>query len=288
SSSGTIMDNGGIEDDYDGNSGLGTRSYLQITPCNADKITLTMTQLRFNDKGDVLRVWDGKSPGGPGTTLLASWTAGTPAPQSVSAFSGSMYILFESDPGGADSGYIGTYTSELGPATVPTPAFIPNTAPSYNATPATMINTTQNIVGVPTWEWFVDGILQGEGKDLNNTFYSDGQYDVCLTIKSCVGENTTCNTIDVITPNQQTLLDLDASNRRPNIGVDLSVLRPSSDNANRFEYTIFPTTYTLMNPPGAGSSYGPGFIKYGNTYGDTIPTPILKFNNSGCYTITLK
>jgi len=78
-----------------------------------------------------LSVWDGKTPGGAGTTLLAKWSVNSKAPQTVVATSGSMYLLFESDGSGVDSGYAGSYTSELGPATLPTPAFTPNTTPSY-------------------------------------------------------------------------------------------------------------------------------------------------------------
>lgn len=289
STSGMIYDNWGANKNYDGNQGLGSRSFLQITPCNAKKIVLTMSQLKFKDAGDILSVWDGKSPGGPGTTLLASWSVGAKVPQTVTATSGSMYILFESDAAGFDSGYIGSFTSELGPASVPTPAFTPSTVPSYSQTPVKFTNNTTNLVGVPTWEWFVNDVSVGVKKDLNYTFTADGQYDVCLDIKSCVGNNRTCQTIDVVTPNQQTTLDLKASKRRPNINVDMSVLTPISDNANRFEYTIFPTSYTLINPPtGLGSSYGAGFIKYGSTPGDSIPTPILKFGAAGCYTITVK
>ncbi|HEY1046304.1 MAG TPA: GEVED domain-containing protein, partial [Bacteroidia bacterium] len=290
STSGNIYDDYGPKGNYSNNQGLGSRSFLQITPCNAQKIVLTMSQLKFKDAGDKLSVWDGRSPGGPGTTLLATWSVGAKAPQTVTATSGSMYILFEADAGGQDSGYIGSYTSELGPANLPVPAFIPSTVPSYNATPVKFTNTTSNIVGVPTWEWTVndDQEPNNNKKDFNYTFSSDGQYKVCLEIKSCVGNNKSCTTINVVTPNTQTMLDLKASKRRPNINVDQTVLTPISDNANRFEYTIFPTTYTLMNPPSAPSSYGAGFIKYAWNPGDSIPTPILKFSNAGCYTITLK
>jgi hypothetical protein len=290
SNSGSIFDDGGPGLNYGNNQGLGSRSYLQITPCNAKKITLNMTTLKFKDAADKLSVWDGKSPGGPGTTLLATWTSGSKAPQTVIATSGSMYILFEADANGVDSGYAGTYTSELGPATLPTPSFSPSTVPSYNSTPIKFTNTTTNIVGVPTWEWTIDGsqVSNNAKKDFNYTFYTDGQYEVCLEIKSCVGNNKSCTTIDVVTPNQQTLLDLSASNRRPNVNVDQVVLSSISDNANRFEWSIFPTTYTLINPPAAPSAYGPGFIKYNATPGDSMPKPILKFNSPGCYTITLK
>lgn len=290
STSGTIFDNGGPFLNYDNNQGLGTRSYLQITPCNAQKIVLTMERLKFKDAGDKLSVWDGRSPGGPNTTLLASWTTGSKPPQTVTATSGSMYILFESDGAGVDSGFAGYYTSELGPAVVAIPSFSPNSVPSYNSTPVLFTNTTNGIVGVPTWEWTVDDnqVPRNDKKDFRYTFTADGQYKVCLEIKSCVGNNQSCTLIDVITPNTQTQLDFTASKRRPNVSVDLTVLRPISDNANRFEWTIFPTTYTLMNPPSAPSTYGPGFIKYNSTPLDTIPTPILKFNSPGCYTVTLK
>ena len=290
SASGTIFDDGGPGLSYGNNQGLGSRSFLQITPCNAKKITLTMSTLKFKDNGDKLSVWDGKSPGGPGTTLLATWSMGAKAPQTVIATSGSMYILFESDAAGVDSGYAGSYTSELGSATVPTPSFEPSSVPSYNSTPIIFTNTTQNIVGVPTWEWTIDGnqVNNNANKEFRYTFYTDGQYEVCLEIKSCVGNNKSCTTIDVVTPNQQTMLDFTASTRRPNINVDIVKLTPKSDNANRFEWTIFPTTYTLMNPPTAPSSYGAGFIKYNSTPGDSFPKPMLKFNSPGCYTITLK
>ncbi len=290
STSGTIFDDGGPNLNYGNGQGLGTRSYLQITPCNAQKIVLTMTRLKFKDNADKLSVWDGKTPGGPGTTLLATWTAGAKAPQTVTATSGSMYLLFESDGSGVDSGYAGFYTSELGPASIATPSFSPNTVPSYNSTPVLFTNTTTGIVGVPTWEWTIDNnqVNGNTKKDLRYTFTTDGQYKVCLEIKSCVGNNKSCTTIDVETANKQTQLDFIATNRRPNINVDITTLKPISDNANRFEWTIFPTTYTLMNPPSSPSTYGAGFVKYNSTPGDSIPTPRIKFTAPGCYTITLK
>jgi hypothetical protein len=290
SNTGTITDNGGADGSYGNNQGLGSRSFLQITPCNAKKITLNMTQLKFKDAGDVLSVWDGKSPGGPNTTLLAKWNNTSRAPKSVAATSGSMYILFESDGGGVDSGYVGYYSSELGPATLPVPAFSPSSVPSYNLTPVKFTNTTQNIVGVPTWKWTIDGVEEGisNRKDFFYTFDADGQYDVCLEIKSCVGNNKSCSKIDVVTPNTQTTLDFKASTRRPSANIDVVTLIPMADNANRFQWTIFPTTYKLMNPPSAPSTYGVGFINYDKPVGDSIAKPQIKFLSPGCYTITLK
>lgn len=285
SPSGTIFDNGGANLNYSNNQGLGTRSFLRITPCNAKRIDLTMTRLKFNGPGDILRVWDGPNANG---TLLATWTSTNRTPNKVSATSGSMYILFTSDATGVDSGFAGTYTSLLGPAVAPTPSFSPSSNPGYNSTPIKFTNNTTDIVGVPRWEWTIDDIPVSTSKDLNYIFTSDQDYKVCLEVKSCVGSNKTCMTYDVISPNTQTSLDFEASNRRPKILTDIISLVPTADKANRFEWTIYPTTYTLMNPPASPSAFGAGFIHYKATPGDSMPTPIIRFTGSGCYTIALK
>ncbi len=285
SGSGTIIDDGGVNGKYSNDQGYGTRSYLQITPCNALKITLTMTQLRFKDGGDILSVYDGKNDKG---TLLGAWSSNDKAIKKVTANSGSMFILYKSDGSGQDSGYLGTYVSELGPATPPSPSYTTSTSPGYNGTPLKFINTTSNISGVPTWEWTIDGAQAGTKKDLQTRFFTDGTYNVCLEVKSCVGNKKTCGNVVVITPNTPSKVDFVASTRRPTSNVDKVVLKPLVDNANRFSWTIFPTTYTLMNPPALPSKSGIGFVNYKDNPGDSFPTPIVKFTAAGCYTITLR
>jgi hypothetical protein len=285
---GSIFDDGGLENNYSNNQGLGSRSFISIIPCNAVKINLVMTAMKFAGTGDKLSVWDGRTPGGPNTTLLTTWTLGQTANRTVTATSGAMYILFETDGSGVDSGFAGYYTSELGPATVSAPTFSSSLPVGYNNAPVKFTNTTANVVGVPQWEWSIDDDVVAYSSDLNYTFTYDATFKVCLEVKSCVGNSKTCKNYEVITPNTQTKLDIKASNRRPNVGVDYVQLTPIVDNANRFDWTIFPTSYTLLNPPTGASSSGSGFVKYRTTPGDTLPTPIIKFNQPGCYTLTLK
>lgn len=289
SPSGTIIDNGGTDFPYTNRQGLGTRSFIRITPCNAKKITLKMSQLKFAGTGDRLRVWDGKSPGGAGTTLLTTWTLNNTSNRTVTATSGSMYVLFESDNSGTDSGYIGTYVSELGPATVNAPSFSPSSITGANNAPIKFTNTSQNVIGVPKWEWTIDGDPVSSQENLNYRFTTDQTYSVCLEVKSCVGSAKTCTNYSITTPQTATDLDVTASTRRPNVGVDRVSLMPKSETANRFEWTIFPTTYTLLNAPsGVNGSSGFGFVRYTNTPGDSLPTPVVTFTSPGCYTITLK
>jgi PKD repeat protein len=283
---GTIYDDGGPNGNYGNNMGLGSRSFLLITPCNATNIELTMTQLAFADAGDRLSVYDGTSTNG---TLLASWNSNSTAPAVVNAKSGSMYILFETNSTGQKEGFAGTYKSTLGPASPTTPTF---TAPVtlYNSTPGIFINTTQNIVGIPAWVWTINGSepTGSTQKDLKYAFTTDGVYEVCLEIKSCIGNNKSCDSVDVITPNTPTTIDFVASNFRPVIKTEIVTLKALTDKANRFEWSISPNTYTLVNPPALPSKSGPGFIKYNSNPNDVIPEPQIKFNAPGCYTILLK
>lgn len=286
SSTGTVSDNGGPYRNYDNNQGLGSRSYLCITPCNARKIKLHLSQIKLKDANDILRIWDGKTAGGPGTVLLGSFNSQSKPPKDLVANSGSMYILFESDANGVDSGFYGIYTSELGPPTLPTPEFTLEHSYIFQGHPQVLTNVTPNVVGVPTWEWTIDSAQVSNEKDLHAVFPNNRNYKVCLQMNSCAGKNQTCRTLYVDTVNQQTTLDFFASNTRPKIGEKVSV-RFLSDAADRFEVTIFPKTYKLLNPPAGPSTYAPGYIFYNATPGDSIPILELQFDSACCYTITV-
>ncbi len=287
SASGIIADNGGPNQNYDNDQGYGARSYLCITPCNAKSIRLKLHQLKFKDSKDILRIWDGNSPGGPGTVLLASYNYQSKAPKELIARSGSMFILFESDASGNDSGFFGEYTSELGPASLPVPEFGVNALNLFSGVPTNFYNLTPHIVGLPSWTWSIDGQTVSYNKDLNTSFPSDGNYKVCLEMNSCVGKSQKCSTFFVNKPNTQTQIDILSSEYRPLIKEKVQ-LTFRSDNANRFEVYITPTTYTLLNPPASPSASSKGVILYNSMPGDSFPIPVIRFDSAACYTFVIK
>ncbi|HEY1046609.1 MAG TPA: GEVED domain-containing protein, partial [Bacteroidia bacterium] len=286
---GIISDNGGPNLPYDNLQGMGSRSYLCISPCNAKKITLTLQQLKFSDAGDVLSIWDGKEPRGPGNTLLAKYSKGSAYTAKLNAFSGNMFILFESDGNGVDSGFLGYYSVESGNGNQITPEFKLQFDSVYQGVPVKFINTTKAVSGVPTWKWSIDQTEVSYNPAEFQTVFSDlNQHEVCLEMNSCSGKQNICQTINALVPVMQMPLDFKISNIRPKAHTDLVVLMPVSSNTNTFRWNISPNTYQLMNPPANSLQYGPGFINYNNLPGDSLPTPIIKFTAGTCYSITLQ
>ncbi|MCC6817862.1 MAG: DUF5011 domain-containing protein, partial [Bacteroidia bacterium] len=286
---GIISDNGGRFLNYDNNQGIGSRSYLSISPCNAKKITLQLNQIKLKDNNDKLRIWDGKTAGGPGSNLLAVFDNNSKGPKKLIATSGHMYILFESNATGNDSGFYGFYTSELGPAILSKPEFKADVSQIYAGRPISFYNHTPNIVGVPEWYWTIDSqsIPNNKNKDLHYTFNTSGQYKLCLDMKTCAGKNRICSTINVVMPNKQSDLNLTVSKEHPELYETVNFLF-HSQISNRFELTINPKTFVLINPPPSPSSITGNVIKYLAMPGDTFPIPIIKFTEPGCYSIQLK
>lgn len=286
---GIISDNGGPHLPYDNLQGMGSRSYLCISPCNAKKITLTLQQLKFSDAGDVLSIWDGKEPGGPGNTLLGKYSKGSVKTAKLNAYSGNMFILFESDGNGIDSGFLGHYSVETGNGNQIIPDFKLQFDSVYQGVPVKFINTTQSVSGVPIWKWSIDQVAVSSHPNEFQTVFNDlNQHEVCLEMTSCSGKQNYCQILNALVPTTQMPLDFKISNIRPKANTDLVVLTPVSSNANTFSWNISPGTYQLMNPPANSLQYGPGFINYNSLPGDSIPTPIIKFTDGNCYSITLQ
>ncbi|MDI1234490.1 MAG: hypothetical protein PSX81_09425 [bacterium] len=280
---GSIIDDGGTKGNYSNNQGTPTRSFLVIHPCNAKSITLNMTQLKFADSSDVLKVYDDILPNN--ANLIATWTKGQTTGRTVTAYSGSMYLSFISNGSGIDSGYFGTYTSVLDTAKANINMDF-DTDSVFNNVPIRFENKTTGFPGVPAHRWSVDGSIVGtRGEGLNYRFFSDGQYNLCLNSIGCDENRTVCKTITVSTPANPTKINF-AKNSITN-KYDRFSLKPMTNKADQFEWTISPSSYILLNPPSKPSTYTPGKIIYRDCPGDTLPSPNIWFLDSTCYTITL-
>jgi len=187
------------------------------------------------------------------------------------AKSGAMYITFESNASGQDSGFIATWDSDLAPPLKPSPSWSTLYNPAAIGTQVDFKNTSSNVQGAPVWEWSVDGNPEGFSETFTRVFTADGTYTVCLAATTCSGSDTFCKTIDIVTPSKPGTLDFTASNVRPDAGktVDFTI---TSDYATNFDWNIFPTTYTVVS----GALNG------------TSKKLSLRFDQGGCYTFTLK
>jgi hypothetical protein len=288
---GVIYDNGGKLDKYSNNQGYGSRSYLCITPCSAKKIYLKFSQLKLSDSMDILKIWDGNSAGGQGTVLLAQLTKGSAIPKTLTATSGSMFILFESNSTGTDSGFTAYFETELGNVASPQPYINTSTSNIYKGIPFEFINASSNISGIPNWKWSVDKnpiLVYNQDKfkfTINDTF----NHLVCLEMTSCAGKVKSCQTFKASEiPAQQVSIDFKADKVRLNLQTETVVLTPLTNYADNFSWIISPNTYELLNPPSNPNNYGPGFINYPLLTGDSFPTPIIRFKEKGCYNIQLR
>lgn len=285
SATGTIMDDGGQNGKYNNSQGKLTKSYLHIKPCKATEITLTMSQLKFADNQDVLSVYD--SDHADASKLLQAWTNGNTSVKTVTAYSGSMYITFKSNASGNDSGFLGTYTTVLDTAISSASVSIGGDTLLYNSVPFMYNGISNNFPGVPTMKWSIDGVVESySNKGLRKTFYTDGTYEICVQYSGCKIKRQACLFPRVVTPSTPTNINFKSS-KTPFNNTDTVWLTPLTDKANKFLWSISPTSYVLLNPPKAPSKYSPGKIQYNSTPGDSLPVPQIWLLDTVCYTVTL-
>jgi uncharacterized repeat protein (TIGR01451 family) len=285
--SGTIADDGGANFNYGNNQGMSTRSFLTIRPCNAKTITLTMSQLRFADNFDVLEIYDAEFP--DPNKLLRAWNNSNTSNPTVIANSGSMYIQFNSNSSGTDSGFYGSFTTVLDTVAVANLPYMNTDTTFYNSVPAEFENLNAPTSGVSIYKWSINGnqAFNGFSRKFRTTFYTDGYYDICLGVSTCSSSKDTCKTIHVVTPNSKTNINFKASDVLTT-EFDPVYLIPETDNANRFFWSISPSSYQLLNQPNNQTTSGPGFVNFTGNFGDSLPVPKILFLDTVCYTIKLK
>ncbi|MSP09491.1 MAG: DUF5011 domain-containing protein [Flavobacteriaceae bacterium] len=269
SKTGRLYDNGGPTVNY-GNNRKTSIDYFKIVPCGATKITLSFSELKLNDKNDILMIYDSKEA--TPNKLIATINGDNVKQYDTAKIittSGAVYITFQSDANGNAAGFIINWKSVLSPAVKPSAKWTTAYNPAANGVDVKFINQSANVKGLPAYEWNVDGNPESSATDYSRTFFTDGSYTVCLIALTCTGVDTFCKTITINTPTAPGYLDYVASNVRPNLG-DVVTIKTTTDYANTFEWSIFPTSFTFENGTTKNSQ-----------------NPELKFQKGGAYTFTL-
>ncbi len=273
---GTLYDNGGKTGNY-GNGRKTAIDYFQIFPCGAKEIRLKFKQLKLSlgDGGDRLRIYDGQDASGKEITPaggitgvnMSMFTAST-----FKAFSGAMYITFESNTANNDSGFIAVWDSELFPVANPKSGYLVDYTTIGNGTNLDFVANVKDAQGQVEYDWMIDGTngYGAKAKVFSNAFYTDGTYEVCLIAKVCNGIDTFCKLITVNTPTQPGLLDFTSSNLRPKVGESVTI-KTNTDYASNFEWSIYPSTFSYVGSTNSNSR-----------------NPQIVFNAGGAYTFTLR
>ena len=272
---GIIYDNGGKDANY-GNNRKTSIDYFKIFPCGAKEIRFNFRQLKLavGDGGDRLRIYDGQDESGKELTPLGGITGVNQTyfrTQVFKAYSGAMYMTFESNSSTADSGFIGVWDSELLPVTNPKSGFTTDYTTVGVGTAVTYNSAVTKAQGNVTYDWMVDGNSgMGNMSSFTNTFNTDGTYQVCLIASVCNGTDTFCKNTTAITPSTPVYVDFVASNQRPKTGETVT-FSTKTDLASTFDWSIFPATFSYVGGTNANSR-----------------NPKIVFTAGGAYTFTLR
>jgi len=266
---GRLFDHAGPTGNY-ANNRKTSIDYFKILPCGAEEIRLEFADLALADDNDVLTIYDGADED-PNTVIAeinksnqAQWDTTI-----IKCTSGSAYITFESNGSGVSRGFAIEWESDLETPTAPSAAW---------STPYTTVgvgveffatNETKNAKGAPEYEWTIDGNPEGFSEDFSSIIYTNGTYKTCLIAKTCTGIDTACKNITITTPNTAGKVDFVADNVRPNIGQKVS-FKTTTDYANKFDWSIFPTSFKYVNGTTKNSQ-----------------NPQIEFLAGGAYTFTL-
>ena len=275
--SGRILDGGGADKNYPSGpiDGARSKNRLQIKPCGAESISLTIEKLLLGNAEHALYVWDGDDTMGVALHPPGGFkTANITVPMKVVAQSGSMFIEFDASGTGSNEGLEARFETTFGTTNAPVPYFeqeFPSQA--YSKAEVFFKGGVSNLFGFSEVKWKVDNFEVApsliNGDVMSYTFSESGSYEVCLEVTSCAGDSSFCRTINVVDPVGRTTLDFLASDDRPELGQNV-VLNGITDKANRFQWQIVPATYSINS---------------GNLLGKY---PNVSFNESGSYSISLR
>jgi PKD repeat protein len=239
-----------------------------IAPCGATKIGFVFDKWKVK-KGVNLKVYDGPDATGKPLHPNNGFNETDVPTDTLYATSGAMYFLWSSGTL-TDEGFIGRWNAVLGTQDAPTADFeISDTL--YNSVYNTFTNTSENAIGEVFYTWEVDGNVESNSKDLEKIFLSNTNYNVCMTVETCAGKDKMCKNIVVAPITSKANLTIEADNRRPKAGDEVS-FTATSDKANTFEWEFFPNkTVQFIGGTNANSK-----------------NPMVKFTAAGKYNVLLK
>lgn len=277
---GRLVDDGGANGPYSANN-TPSIHFFKIQPCGATEIRLTFQDLQlFNEANDFLTIYDGPDQSGTVIAVIrgndqARWRTAT-----IKAFSGAMYITMNSSSSNQDRGFIANWDSDLASPKSPKAKWelsLNCPAPLANGVLYTFLDKSTDIQGIAEYQWIDatepdpnDWYIMNTNKDLNWSWSSDGTYTVMLRVRTCNGVDTFRQNVTIATPTAGVSGDFKSANRRPKVN-ELVTIETSTCDANRFEWSIFPTTFSYVNGTNSSSR-----------------NPQLRFQAGGCYTFTLK
>tara|TARA_B100001093_G_scaffold171598_1_gene164436 strand:- start:4113 stop:8303 length:4191 start_codon:yes stop_codon:yes gene_type:complete len=270
-SSGVIYDDGGPS----GNYGNNKVTEALIAPCGAASVSLDFTSFNLNANA-TLKIYDGVNALGTPLHTGNGFTDGNAPTGTITANSGAMYLLWQSNTGTTAAGFAANWSSVAGTAAAPIAGYSYPSTTLYNAVKTDFGNTSDNAEGSTRFEWTLSGPENSSAstRDFSYTFLTNGVYTLELKVIACDGRSSTIKkTFTVVAPNTPTNLDFVANTQRPALGGDV-VFTAQSDKANNWEWTFFPNNGSdvTANAPAANNLKERSF----------------KFNTAGTYTVQLK
>ncbi|MCB0733529.1 MAG: DUF5011 domain-containing protein [Flavobacteriales bacterium] len=240
-----------------------------IAPCGATSITFTFDSWKVKSNVN-LKVYDGQDATGKPLHPGTGFTSANPPTTALVAKSGGLYLLWNSTGTATDEGFRAHWNATVGTQAAPVASF-ESADTMYNAVWNNFTNTSQNALGEVSYAWEVDGSIESNNQDMENIFFSNKTYSICLTVETCAGKDKFCKNVVVAPITSKAELDFTADERRPKAG-DKVEFTAETDKANTFEWTFFP-----------GNT-----VQFADGTNKNSRNPIMTFSAPGKYTVSLK
>lgn len=243
---GDLVDDGGLYQNYQKNASPGSEHFL-ILPCGATEISLSFKTLKLADTADKLRIFKGSDAKGLLVATISGGNAASYRNQTLTIQNSSVYISFESNGSGTDSGFLIAWKSVLKTVVAPESHWTTMFNPAGVYCAATFVADSRNVWGPVDYEWMVDGNgNMGTNQEFTYTFTDTGIYQVSLITATCNGVDTFNGIFKTVTPVKPGILEFTANKQRPGKAEPVK-FSTTTDYASNFEWSVYPTSYLLFN-----------------------------------------